>query len=94
LRRAAKRDASEGAIVDYLKAAGWSWEPHSARNGPDGFGGKHGLCVPIECKTGNKPLRKGQKEWHANWRGGPVYVLRCVEDAMALDRAINKLAKR
>ena len=90
-RRAAKRDASEDAIFGCLRKLGWSIEPHSAKDGPDAFVGKYGVTIPIECKTDNRPLSPGQKKWHALWRGGTVYILRNVEDAIAFDIVISVL---
>jgi hypothetical protein len=93
VRRAAKRDTSEGPLVEYLRSAGWSVLYVSVRNGPDLVAGKHGVNVLIECKTGKGRLRAGQKAWGEQWRGDQVYVLRAVEDAEALTKAINKLGR-
>jgi hypothetical protein len=90
-RRAAKRDTSEKAIVDYLRAAGWSVLPVSVKDGPDNFIAKHGITIAIECKTGNAKPRAGQVKWSENWQG-MYYVLRNVEDAAALHRAAQPLA--
>ena len=85
-RRAAKRDASEAGIFAFLRKAGWSIEPHSARNGPDAFIAKAGITLAIECKTGKAKLRPGQQGWMDTWQG-TAFVLRDVSDAEALNRA-------
>jgi hypothetical protein len=91
VRRAAKRDASEESIVQYLRKAGWSVQHLSVKDGPDLLAGRNGATVLIECKTGKGKLRPGQAKWGAEWRGDPPYVIRTVEEAEALTRAINKL---
>lgn len=94
MRRAAKRDLSEAAIVEYLRKAGWSVLHLSVTNGPDLVAGKHGHNVLLECKTGKGKLRPGQIQWGASWQGDPPYVIRTVSEAEALTRAINKLANK
>lgn len=89
-RRAAKRDASEKDIVDYLRKAGWSWLAVSVPNGPDGFAAKHSITIAVECKTGTRKLRAGQQRWAESWQG-LYYVLRTIEEAAALTRAMGSL---
>ena len=94
MRRAAKRDTSEAAIVQYLRKAGWSVLQLSVKDGPDILCGKHGVNVLLECKTGTRKLRPGQVKWGQDWQGDPPYVIRTVEEAEALTKAINKLGKK
>ena len=94
MRRAAKRDLSESAIVQYLRKAGWSVLAISVKDGPDLIVGKHGVNVLIECKTGKGKLRPGQVKWGQDWQGDPPYVIRTVEEAEALTKAINKLRRK
>jgi 5-methylcytosine-specific restriction endonuclease McrA len=94
VRRAAKRDASEAAIVEYLRKAGWSVLKLSVEDGPDFICGKLGVGnVLVEVKSGNAKLRPGQQKFRDEWKGDPVYVLRCIEDAMALERAIRPVGR-
>jgi hypothetical protein len=86
VRRAAKRDLIEQEIVALLRVNGWSVQPLSLKDGPDLLVGKCGRCWLVEVKTGNKRLRPGQVEWHADWRGSKVRVLRSVADAEAFVR--------
>ena len=86
-----KRDLSEKIIVDFLRQAGWSVLPISVRNGPDLVAGKHGINLLLECKTGKGKLRPGQVQWGIDWKGHAPYVIRTVEEAQALTKAIEKL---
>lgn len=92
MRRAAKRDASEASIVEYLRKAGWTWEPHSSKDGPDGFASIAGITVAVENKTGKAKQRPGQKQWAERWQG-MYFVLRTIEDAAALHRAVQPLRR-
>lgn len=82
-RRAARRDLSEKPIIDTLRRLGFAVQPLSVRNVPDLLIAKAGRAALAECKTGNAELEPGQRDWIAAWPG-PVYVLRTVEDAIAL----------
>jgi Holliday junction resolvase len=82
MRRAAKRDASENRIVTALRLLGWSVQHLNLAHGPDLLAGRAGTTHLIECKTGTGKLRKGQREWHQDWRGAEVVVLRNVDDAL------------
>lgn len=83
LRRHARRDKAEPDIKAVLKAAGWSVQPLSLRDGPDLLCGAYGwFCAVAEVKSGNQgKVKAGQSEWHGQWRGLPVRVLRSVDDA-------------
>ena len=90
MRRAAKRDRSEKAIIETLRVSGWSVLQLSMANGPDLLAAKHGQAVLIECKTGTAKVKPGQCAWHASWRGCPVVILRSVEDAAQLYKALGR----
>ena len=90
-RRAARRDSSEGPIVDALEARGFSVQPISAKDVPDLLIGRDNITRVAEVKTGTKALRPGQVRWWGNWRGGAAIVLRDVEDVARLDRAWSSL---
>jgi hypothetical protein len=69
-----------------LRRLGFSVQPLSIPDGPDlllAKAGRHGLA---EVKTGTAKLRPGQRDWIAAWPA-PVYVLRSVDDAVALAQA-------
>jgi hypothetical protein len=97
-RRAAKRDASEAAIVEMLEACGWRVLRVSVKDGPDLFASKpsrtvlnqHGQffimperCVAIEVKTGSGKLKPGQKRWLDDWPGETA-VIRDIEQVREL----------
>jgi hypothetical protein len=86
-RRAAKRDASELAIVAALRAYGFSVAYHSVKDEPDLILGKLGITRWAEVKTGKKQLSEGQKLWWATWNGNGVILLRSVEDVPILAAA-------
>lgn len=82
-----KRDSNEIEIKEALIAAGASVIPLSIPNGPDllvGYGGEDGSGVTILFEVKNKrgKLRVGQQHWQENWCGGPVLVIRTVEEAL------------
>ena len=84
MRRAAKRDTTEKAIVEALRACGWSVLRLSQKDAPDLLIARPGGATAlVEVKTGKKPLRKGQAEFAATWPTA-VYVLRSVEDVVQL----------
>lgn len=89
MRRAAKRDSAEKAIVDALRACGWSVEYLNIDGGPDLLLGKGGETHLVECKTGNKKVRPNQQDWHERWRGSPVLVIRTAAQAVSLSRGIR-----
>lgn len=78
MRRAAKTDANQAAIVSALRQVGCSVLPlHAVGKGcPDLLvaSAPYGEMVLIEVKDGNKPpsarkLTPDQVEFHASWRG-------------------------
>jgi hypothetical protein len=88
-RRAARRDKSEAPIVDVLKKLGWSVQALSLRDAPDLLLGKNKITLLAEVKTGTGKLKPGQQDWHDNWRGFPVVVLRTPDDAIKLTNKLH-----
>jgi hypothetical protein len=86
-RRAAKRDASEPAIVEALEAYGFTVQKLSARHAPDLLLGRQGITRVGEVKTGAAALEPGQVDWWARWRGNGLIVLRSLADVDRLARA-------
>lgn len=89
MRRAAKVDANQSAIVDALRAVGCSVQLlHMVGGGcPDLAAGRNGRTYWLEVKDGSKPpsarrLTDEQITWHGAWRGGPVAVVCDVESAV------------
>jgi len=79
-RYRAKRDKTEGPIVDLLKKVGFTVQPLSSHNVPDLLLGYRGKNYLVEVKSEKGKLSNGQKEWHLCWNG-QVDVLYSVDDA-------------
>ena len=95
MRRAAKVDATQAAIVKALRDAGATVQHlHAVGQGcPDLLVGYRRLNHLIEVKTdiGSPSARKlnpGQVEWHAGWRGA-VATVETPEAALAVIGAIG-----
>ncbi|PJN96415.1 hypothetical protein CNY89_02650 [Amaricoccus sp. HAR-UPW-R2A-40] len=89
MRRAAKVDANQAAIVNALRRAGASVQPlHAVGAGcPDLLVGYRGQNLMVEVKDGGKPpsarkLTPDQADWHDAWRG-QVIVVKDVDQALA-----------
>lgn len=86
MRRAARTDANQQAIVDALRQAGASVEVIGKP--VDLLVGWHGRNLLMECKDGsktpgNRPLTKAQKDFIPEWRG-QVHVVLTPAEAVAL----------
>lgn len=96
MRRAAKVDANQAAIVRALRGLGASVQPLHAVGGgvPDLLVGFQRRNYLIEVKDGSKPpsariLTPAQREWHDGWRGNVAIVKSEEEAATLLGFAIN-----
>lgn len=94
-RWAAKRDATEPVVVDYLRACGALVQRLSTKDVPDLLVGLYGRWFLLECKTGPKPLTEGQQVWlaAARHKGLPVHVVRSLEDAEDVVRLLSRVAQ-
>jgi len=88
MRRAARVDANQAAIVEALRAAGYSVQSLAAvgEGVPDLLVGACGVNVLLEVKDGSKPpserkLTPDQERWHTAWRGR-VSVVKTPEEAL------------
>lgn len=95
MRRAARTDANQDAIVTALRAAGATVQPLSSvgKGCPDLLVGFRGDNHLLECKDGrktpgNRPLTDDQETWIEGWRGAVCVVL-SPDDAL---RAIGAIA--
>lgn len=92
MRRAAKVDANQSAVVEEFRRLGASVQPlHSVGQGvPDlliGYGTHNFL---LEVKDGGKAkLTPDQVEWHRMWRG-QVDVIRSVEDVRMFMKTLTE----
>ena len=89
MRRAAKIDANHHEIVDALRRVGATVQSLAAVGCgvPDLLVGYCGRTYLLEVKDGSKPpsarkLTQDQIDWHAEWRGGDVYVVTSVTEAL------------
>ena len=76
MRRAARIDANQNAVVAYLRGLGMSVCILSpmGKGIPDLLVGWRGLNVLLELKDGSKPpsaqeLTADERDWHAKWAG-------------------------
>ena len=76
MRRAAKVDANQAAIVETLREAGASVQPlHMVGRGvPDLLVGFNGHNFLMEIKDGKGKLTSDESNWHSDWRGRVVIV--------------------
>jgi Holliday junction resolvase len=81
-RRAAKRDANEGEIVDALETVGASVTRLSAPGVPDILCGYRGDTFLLEIKNGKNDLTEDQVTWHRQWQGRKVWIVRTVQEAL------------
>ena len=85
MRRAAKVDLSQAAIVAALRKAGNQVESLAAvgRGVPDLIVSRAGKLWLLECKTGKGELTPAQREWHGRF---PVHIVR---DGLEALRAVG-----
>lgn len=87
-------DNTHASIRDGLREAGFSVRDMArvGKDFPDLLIGKHGIDAKVECKTENRRrngvktaaqlLSTGQKDFADEWRGSPVIVAYCLQDAL------------
>ncbi len=91
MRRAAKIDANQPAIVDGLRRLGYRVQSLASvgQGVPDLLVGcPDGRLVLLEVKDGAKPpsarkLTPDEEAWHAVWRCWPVFVVDSLESALS-----------
>lgn len=96
MRRAAKVDANQTAIVSALRAAGATVQSLApvGHGCPDLLVGHQGSTYLMECKDGRKPpsareLTTDQIAWHLLWRGGVCLVVNSPDEALAVVGVID-----
>jgi hypothetical protein len=91
-RYRARKDSAQDEIVTALRAAGASVYVISDRGVPDlliGIGQKHTVLAEVKSRHGK--LTPAQDKFHTEWRGGTIYILKTVEEAVAmLKQVINE----
>ncbi len=92
MRRAARVDANQRAIVKALRAVGATVEHlHQLGQGtPDLLVGYRQKTFILEVKTATGQLTEDQKLWHRIWQGLPVAVVCSAEQAFkAIGAAVS-----
>jgi Holliday junction resolvase len=89
VRRAAKVDANQAAVVKALRRVGCSVQSLAAVGAgvPDLLVGRNGRTFLLEVKDGSKvksaqKLTPAQVDWHSTWKGAPVVVVSSVVEAL------------
>jgi len=89
MRRAAKIDANQDAVVIALRAAGATVQSLAGvgKGVPDLLVGHQGHTLLMEVKDGYKSpskrvLTEDQLKWHGEWRGGTLAVVDGPEAAL------------
>ena len=92
MRRAAKRDTAERAIVAVLEQHFMT--VYRLDQPVDLLVGFRGVNHLVECKTGHKGYGKGlnnnQLQFAAGWKGSPVVTLHSPDEAIDWARKIAK----
>ncbi len=87
MRRSSKVDANQRDIMSALRDIGCSIQSlHTVGGGcPDLLVGFRGRTTLLEVKNpdGRNQVLPEQEAWHNAWLGGPVIVVRSVEEAVA-----------
>lgn len=88
MRRAARVDANQEAIVSALRAAGCKvW---CIGLPVDLLAGKNGHTVLVEVKTAKGKYTPLQEAFMSTWNGGPVATVRDVAGALTLARSLDE----
>ena len=89
MRRAAKVDANQTAIVEALRKAGATVQSLAAIGDgcPDLLVGINGWTLLMEVKDGEKvpsarKLTSDQVIWHSRWMGGTLCIVESVDSAL------------
>jgi hypothetical protein len=90
MRRAAKVDANQGAIVAALRKAGATVQHlHTVGDDcPDLLIGYRSRNYIIEVKIPGEKMRDGQIEWMQNWRGS-ARIARSIDEALRAIGAVK-----
>lgn len=101
MRRAAKVDANQAAVVAALRAAGASVQSLAAIGDgcPDLLVGHANMTALLEVKDGSKPpsarqLTPDQQQWHQTWAGGILAIVPDVDAALRVLRLMEAHAKQ
>lgn len=97
-RRAARIDANQPELVDYIRKLGGSFQhTHTIPGALDGIVGFQGIDQRVEIKDPSQPARSQnltelEKETFSTWRGRPPVVLKTREDCRRLLQSMQNEA--
>lgn len=92
MRRAAKRDSSEGAIVAALEATGWTVEKVSSPGFPDLVCVRRGVVVLLEVKSRGGEMEPKQVALHGRWERAHYLIPVVQTPEEALEAVRGRLA--
>lgn len=81
-RRAARRDMNERDIITALESVGAVVWQVSEKGVPDLVVGYEGATFLLEVKMPKKWLTQDQKDVHAAWKGGQIFVVETPAQAL------------
>lgn len=86
MRYAARRDTNHAEIRDGLRRYGFTVFDAGGVGGslPDLIVGARGTTFLMEVKAFGGKVSDGQSKFSSDWRGGPVDVVRTLEDALGV----------
>jgi len=89
--RFAKRDANHNAIAKALRQVGCKVldTSHLGDGAPDAIIAFRGQLVMLEIKTVSGKLTPAEANFHREWEGQPIYVVRSIEEAVSLVGALE-----
>ncbi len=84
MRHRRRADANQPEIVSALRQAGCSVEVLSdvGRGVPDLLVGIHNRTYLLEVKSPQEKCSTAEANWHHNWRGYPVAIVRNQDEAL------------
>jgi hypothetical protein len=95
MRRSAKVDANQSALVELWRAHGGSWCSLAplGQGVPDGIAGLAGMDVLIEVKQPKGKVMPHQHAWHERWRGQPVRIWRTEADVAETAEHLRRMSR-
>lgn len=96
-RRAAKRDANEPEIMEFLRKAGCMVQPISESGLPDLLCCYRGLIFLVEVKAGKGKLTVAQERFFRDCvypHKMPVYVVRDIQGCLHILKTLDKQADK
>ncbi len=89
-RYASRVDKNQPAIVDELRAMGFSvWHTHGLGQGfPDLCVSRAGVTALVEVKQGRGKLTEDEREFHESWQGQIVIAYTAEDVLQAFERGL------